>query len=81
VTPWLTLLREFGFPVVVALWFMLRQEKRTDRMIELQVHLMAAVRLLAKSIDGRQSVEPEKLPDGSTTPVRRSLSAKEGDAP
>jgi hypothetical protein len=45
------LLREFGFPVFVALWFMLRLEKRLDRLFELMGALLQAVALLAKSVD------------------------------
>lgn len=44
-------LREFGFPVIVALWFMLRLEKRVDRLFELMNSLMQATALLAKSVD------------------------------
>lgn len=46
-----SLLREFGFPVVVALWFMLRLEKRLDRLFELMTSHMQATALLAKSVD------------------------------
>jgi hypothetical protein len=45
------LLREFGFPVVVAVWFMWRLEKRLDRLAELMTSLLMAIRLLAQSID------------------------------
>lgn len=45
------LLREFGFPVVVALWFMLRLEKRLDRLFELLGALMQSTALLAKTVD------------------------------
>ncbi len=45
------LLREFGFPVVVAVWFMWRLEKRLDRLFELFSALLKAVALLAKSVD------------------------------
>jgi len=46
-----SLLREFGFPVVVALWFMLRLEKRLDRLAELMASFMSSMTLLAKGID------------------------------
>lgn len=45
------LLREFGFPVVVASWFMWRLEKRMDRLFELMNSLMQATALLARSVD------------------------------
>ena len=45
------LLREFGFPVFVAVWFMWRMEKRIDRLFELCTSLMKSVALLAKSVD------------------------------
>ena len=44
-------LREFGFPVVVALWFMIRLEKRLDRLFELMNSHMQATALLARSVD------------------------------
>ena len=45
------LLREFGFPVLVAMWFMWRLEKRLDRLVELMAKLMQGTALLAKSVD------------------------------
>lgn len=45
------LLREFGFPVFVSMWFMWRLEKRMDRLFELMSSLMQATALLAKSVD------------------------------
>ena len=45
------LLREFGFPVVVAMWFMWRLEKRMDRLFELLTALLIAIKMLAQSID------------------------------
>ncbi len=45
------LLREFGFPVFVAVWFMWRLEKRIDRLFELMTSHMQATALLAKSVD------------------------------
>jgi hypothetical protein len=45
------LLREFGFPVFVSMWFMWRLEKRMDRLFELMTSLMQATALLAKSVD------------------------------
>lgn len=47
------LLREFGFPVFVSMWFMWRLEKRMDRLFELMTSLMQATALLAKSVDDR----------------------------
>lgn len=62
------LLREFGFPVVVAVWFMWRLEKRMDRLFELLTALLLAVRLLAQSVDfhilpGKNSGEPTPPPE------------------
>jgi len=54
------LLREFGFPVVVAMWFMWRLEKRMDRLFELLTALLVAIKLLAQSIDFH--VLPGKTP-------------------
>lgn len=47
----IALLREFGFPVFVAVWFMWRLERRVDRLFELMSSLMQATSLLAKSVD------------------------------
>lgn len=49
------LLREFGFPVVVALWFMIRLEKRLDRQSELMASLMQAMAIIAKSVEPREN--------------------------
>lgn len=48
---WVQLLREFGFPIFVCVWFMTRLEKRVDRMIELSQSHMQATALLAKTVD------------------------------
>lgn len=48
-------LREFGFPVLVAVWFMWRLEKRLDRLIELMSALLQAIALLAKAFDYRNA--------------------------
>lgn len=45
------LIREFGFPTVVVLWFMFRLEKKLDRQAEIQSSQLQATALLAKSID------------------------------
>ena len=45
------LIREFGFPVLVALWFMFRLERRVERLFTLMTALMQVTALLAKSID------------------------------
>lgn len=47
------LLREFGFPVFVALWFMIRLEKRVDRLSELLTSLMQATTIIAKAVEPR----------------------------
>lgn len=48
-------LREFGFPVVVAMWFMLRVEKRMDREQELLSSLMTSTAILARSLDDHRA--------------------------
>jgi|JI10StandDraft_1071094.scaffolds.fasta_scaffold61846_4 hypothetical protein len=45
-------IREFGFPVFVALWFMWRVEKRMDRFTEVVQNLLTTVTIVAKTIDG-----------------------------
>lgn len=61
-----SLLREFGFPVVVAAWFMWRLEKRMDRLFELMTALLLAVRLLAQSVDFH--ILPGKKQEALTPP-------------
>lgn len=66
------LLREFGFPVFVATWFMWRMEKRLDRIFELMGSHMQATAVLAKSIEHRQPVPLQLVPP--------AIPPKEGDA-
>lgn len=49
----LAIIREFGFPVFVALWFMWRVEKRMDRFTDVVQNLLTTVTVMAKTIDGR----------------------------
>ena len=46
------LLREFGFPIFVSLWFMWRVEKRMDRVTDSIQNLLTAVTVMAKTVDG-----------------------------
>ena len=48
----LGIIREFGFPVFVALWFMWRVEKRMDRFTDAIQNLLTAVTIMAKTVDG-----------------------------
>ncbi len=48
---YIALLREFGFPVFVSVWFMWRLERRMDRLFELMNAHLQATALLAKSVD------------------------------
>jgi len=48
----IAVIREFGFPVFVALWFMWRIEKRMDRFTDAIQNLLTGVALMAKTIDG-----------------------------
>lgn len=49
------LIREFGFPVFVALWFMIRLERRVDRLSELMTSLMQSTSIIAKAVEPRDS--------------------------
>ncbi len=49
----LALLREFGFPIFVAVWFMWRLEKRLDRYTEQIEKLHIVVTVMAKTIDAK----------------------------
>lgn len=49
----IALLREFGFPVFVAVWFMWRIEKRLDRFTEQIEKLITVVTVMTKVVDER----------------------------
>jgi hypothetical protein len=51
------LLREFGFPIFVSLWFMWRVEKRMDKFTESIQNLLTAVTIMAKTVDNLQDFE------------------------
>lgn len=51
----LGLLREFGFPIFVSLWFMWRVEKKIDRFTETIQVLLTAITVMAKTVDGLPS--------------------------
>jgi hypothetical protein len=56
------LLREFGFPIFVSLWFMWRVEKRMDRFTDSIQNLLTAVTVMAKTIDGLPAPRPPTNP-------------------
>jgi hypothetical protein len=58
----LGVIREFGFPVFVALWFMWRVEKRMDRFTEAIQNLLTAVTIMAKTVDGWHGPVNERAP-------------------
>jgi YvrJ protein family len=63
------LLREFGFPIFVAIWFMWRLEKRLDRYTEQIEKLYTIVTVMTKtldSIDYRATRDPR--PPGQPAP-------------
>jgi hypothetical protein len=41
---WTQMVRDLGFPVIVALWFMIRSDKRQDKIIELIRELIKNVK-------------------------------------
>jgi hypothetical protein len=50
----LPILREFGFPILVCCWFMLRLEKRMDK-ISGRIHRLITVNtVLVKAIDAQE---------------------------
>jgi len=52
------LLREFGFPIFVSLWFMWRVEKRMDRFTDSIQNLLTAVTVMAKTVDDLPAAHP-----------------------
>lgn len=66
----LGIIREFGFPIFVSLWFMWRVEKRLDRFTDAHQNLLTAVTIMAKTIDDWAPVRmPAEHHEG---PVRQS---------
>ena len=59
----LGVIREFGFPVFVALWFMWRVEKRMDRFTEAIQNLLTAVTIMAKTVDGWHAGPVDRAPE------------------
>ena len=55
------ILRDFGFPVVICLWFMIRMEKRVDRLFVLFNSLLRAMHTLAISVDHNGGKAKPKL--------------------
>ncbi len=49
----MALMRDFGFPVFVALWFMMRLERRVDRLSEQLTSLMQSMAIIAKAVEPR----------------------------
>lgn len=59
------IIREFGFPVFVALWFMWRVEKRMDRFTDAIQNLLTAVTIMAKTVDHLSPTpQPMQIPPG-----------------
>jgi hypothetical protein len=58
------LVERLGFPVVVALWFMWRVEKRMDAFIAQQAQLLLVLSVLAQAWD----VDIPALPDSPKEP-------------
>ena len=54
----LTIIKDLGFPMFVAIWFMYRLERRMDKISETLSSLMHSTASLAKAVDGvDESVE------------------------
>ena len=63
----LALLREFGFPIFVCLWFMWRLERRIERFTESIEKLYTINMVLAKAVDELDEL-PRQLPPSTTVP-------------
>lgn len=55
------LLREFGFPIFVCVWFMWRMEKKIDKFMEQISRVLLAITVLAQVLDV-ELPEQAKLP-------------------
>lgn len=62
------LLREFGFPIFVSLWFMWRLEKRLDAFTESIQKLLTVVTVMSKTIDEISS-KPTKSGGSGSIPL------------
>jgi hypothetical protein len=47
----INLLREFGFPIFVCVWFMYRLEKKIDGLLQQQSQVLLALIVLAQVLD------------------------------
>lgn len=65
----IALLREFGFPIFVCMWFMWRMEKKFDKSMEQQARLILAITILAQAMD-------VDLPESAMLPRTRSRELK-----
>lgn len=65
----IALLREFGFPIFVCLWFMWRMEKKFDKSMEQQARLILAITILCTAMD-------VDLPESAMLPRTRSKELK-----
>jgi len=63
------ILREFGFPIFVCMWFMWRMEKKFDKSMEQQARLILAITILAQALD-------VDLPESAMLPRTRSRELK-----
>lgn len=64
------LLREFGFPIFVSLWFMWRVEKRMDRFTDAIQQLLTAVTVMAKTVDSMTPSARASTHEERTSAVR-----------
>lgn len=67
------LLREFGFPIFVSVWFMWRIEKRFDRFTEMIHTLVTTVAVMTKTMDtwssnGRPMAIDDRASGGTKAP-------------
>ena len=65
----IAILREFGFPIFVCLWFMWRMEKKQDKQMEHQTRVLLAITILAQALD-------VTLPESTLLPRTRSKELK-----
>ncbi len=59
------LLREFGFPIFVSLWFMWRLEKRLDAFTDSIQKLLTVVTVMSKTIDDISANPPSNGKDAA----------------
>lgn len=75
------IIRDLGFPVFVALYFMVRLERRMDRSIELLNNLMMATAIIGRSVDNVEENSRQAVPGPVSADASRPFVASHSVEP